>query len=247
MDLLGRQPERGHGGNPNGPEVNLEYLKFAEFWIVNPPSFRGTFNPDKAEDWIKAMEKVFSVLACTDYQRMVFATYMLEADAEFWWNGVRRLLEDSQEEITWDVFKEAFYHKYFLAFVWNAKELEFLQLQQESQSVSEYIAKFEELCKFFTIYQRNPNEVWKCVKFEGRLREDILAAVGPMEIRAFATLANKSRLVEEYNKKLADTRLDVCGKRPAPEDQEFQHIPPSKKQFQPNGNEGKQSQRSPMK
>ena len=90
------------------------------------------------------------------------------------------------------MFKEAFYHKYFPTSVWNAKELEFMKLQQGSMSVSEYIAKFEELCKFFTIYQRNPNENWKCVKFERGLKADILASVGPMEIRDFAALENKS-------------------------------------------------------
>ena len=73
----------------------MEYLKFAELQKENSPSFRGAFDLDKAEEYIKAMEKVFSVLACTDYQSVAFATYMLEADAKFWWNGVRRLLEDS--------------------------------------------------------------------------------------------------------------------------------------------------------
>ena len=126
-------------------------------------------------------------------------------------------MEDSQIEITWDVFNEAFYQKYFLASVRNAKESEFLQLRQGSKSISEYIAKFEELCKFSTIYQRNPDEVWKCVKFEGRLREDILAVVGPMEIREFATLINKCRLVEEYNKKLKTAQSDAFRKRLAPE------------------------------
>ena len=84
---------------------------------------------------------------------------MLEADAEFWWNGIKRLLEESQVEITLDIFKEAFYQKYFLVSVQNAKELEFMQLCQGNSNVSEYIAKFEELYKFSTIYQRNPNEV----------------------------------------------------------------------------------------
>ena len=60
-----------------------------------------------------------------------------------------------------------------------------MQLCQGNSGVSEYIAKFEELCKFSTIYQRNRDEAWKCAKFEGGLREDILAAVGPMEIRDF--------------------------------------------------------------
>ena len=68
--------------------------------------------------------------------------------------------------------------------------------------VSEYIAKFEELCKFSTIYQKNPNEVWKCVKFEGGLPENILVTVGPMQIRDFPTLVNKCRLVEYCNLKL---------------------------------------------
>ena len=133
------------------------YLKFTEFQKANSPNFRGAFDLDKAEEWVKAME-VFSVLACTDYQKVAFATYMLEADAKFWWSGVKRLLESSQTEIIWEVFKEAFYQKYFPASVRKVKELEFVELQQGNMSVSEYIAKFEELCKSSTIYQRNADE-----------------------------------------------------------------------------------------
>ena len=67
MDQVGRQPEVVQGGNQNGPEVDLEYFKFAKFLKANPPSFKGAFDPDKAEEWVKAMEKVFSVLAYTYY------------------------------------------------------------------------------------------------------------------------------------------------------------------------------------
>ena len=55
------------------------------------------------------MENVFSILDCTNHQNVAFATYILEADAEFWWNSVKQLLEEAQAEITWNVFKEAFY------------------------------------------------------------------------------------------------------------------------------------------
>ena len=99
----------------------------------------------------------------------------------------------------------------------------------------EYIAKLEELCKFSTIYQWNLDEIQKCVKFEGGLKEE--------EIRDFATLANKCRLMEEYSKKLADTRSDIIKKRVAPKSQEFQHTLPPKKLSQFNGHEGKQPQR----
>ena len=50
MDQLGRQPKVGYGGNPNGLGVDLEYLKFTEFRKANPPSFRGAFDPDKADE-----------------------------------------------------------------------------------------------------------------------------------------------------------------------------------------------------
>ena len=88
---------------------------------------------------------------------------------------------------------------------------------------------------------------WKCVNFEGSLREDILVALGPMEIREYATLVNKCRLVEEYNEKLRITKYDANRKRLAPESQGSKHAPPLKKQFPPSGHEGKQLQRPTMR
>ncbi|MED6175076.1 hypothetical protein PIB30_075052 [Stylosanthes scabra] len=71
-------------------------------------------------------------------------------------------------------------------------------------TVAEYTHKFEELCRFSRIGQGNPTkfEEWKCIKFEGGLRDDLLAFVGPMEIRTFPELVNKSQLVEGCSKKL---------------------------------------------
>ena len=62
------------------------------------------------------------------------------------------MLESSRTQIAWDVFNEAFYEKYILAFVWNAKKLEFMRLTQGGMSVAEYTAKLDKLCKFSTIY-----------------------------------------------------------------------------------------------
>ena len=67
MDQLGRQPEAGHEGNPNGLGMDLEYLKFVEFRKANPPSFREAFDSDKTDKWVKAMEKGFSILDYTDH------------------------------------------------------------------------------------------------------------------------------------------------------------------------------------
>ena len=98
-------------------------------------------------------------------------------------------------------------------------------LQRGSMSVLEYTTKFEELCKFSTIYQHDLDEGWKYIKFEGSLREDILASVRLMEIEDYAALANKSRL--ESNKKLATAKAirDIAKKRLAFQDQGFEDAP----------------------
>ena len=74
------------------------------------------------------MDKVFFVLTCTDHQKVAFTTYMLVANAKFQWNGMKRLLEESETNISQEVFKDAFYQKYCPTSVRNAKELEFIQL-----------------------------------------------------------------------------------------------------------------------
>ena len=83
MGHMERGLEDNMEGHDRGAEVNLEYLKFTEFQNVNPQSFQGTFNPNRANEWIKATKKIFSVLAYTKEQKVAFATYMLEVNADF--------------------------------------------------------------------------------------------------------------------------------------------------------------------
>ncbi|KAL4276026.1 hypothetical protein AHAS_Ahas20G0166000 [Arachis hypogaea] len=77
-------------------------------------------------------------------------------------------------------------------------------------TVAEYTWIFEDLCQFLKVFQGNlaEYEEWKCIKYEGGLREELLALVGPMEIRNFAELVNKSHLAEECLKKLAVVRAN---------------------------------------
>ncbi|XP_015944556.1 uncharacterized protein LOC107469691 [Arachis duranensis] len=81
--------------------------------------------------------------------------------------------------------------------------MELMQLKQGNTTVAEYARKFDDLCRFSKICQGNPAdfEEWKCLKFEGGLREDLMSSVVPLEIRNFAELVNKCKLVEERAKK----------------------------------------------
>ena len=87
--LMAQQMANGNGnGNSNDDsngrgEVDYEYMKFVEFRKANTPSFQGTFDPNTADEWIKEMKKIFSILTCTKEQKVSFAAYMLKANAEF--------------------------------------------------------------------------------------------------------------------------------------------------------------------
>ncbi|XP_057734163.1 uncharacterized protein LOC130949469 [Arachis stenosperma] len=85
----------------------------------------------------------------------------------------------------------------------NAKELELLQLKQGQMTVIEYTSMFKKLCRFSRICQGAPKNFaeWKCIKYKGGLRSDILSFVAPMEIRVFSELVNKSRVAEEFVRK----------------------------------------------
>ena len=85
--------------------------------------------------------------------------------------------------ITWEIFNSVYYEEYFPASIRNTKELEFVRLQERNMSISKYATKLEALYKFSTIHQCNLDEVWKCIKSKGGLREDILASVELMEIQ----------------------------------------------------------------
>ena len=73
--------------------MDYEYQKFTELCKVNPPNFRGTFGPDKAEEWVKVMEKIFSVLLCAEKLKVAFTIYVLGADVE--------ILVGWHKKVTW--------------------------------------------------------------------------------------------------------------------------------------------------
>ena len=65
-------------------------------------------------------------------------------------------------------------------------------------------------CASFLPHTRETQkESWKCMKYEGGLRADILALMALLEIRSYVTLVNKSHIVEDCNGKLAFQRLEA--------------------------------------
>ena len=56
---------------------------------LNPSSFKGTRDPVVAKEWIQRLEKLFEILQCMDKQKVELAVYMLEGEADNWWNGMQ--------------------------------------------------------------------------------------------------------------------------------------------------------------
>ncbi|KAL4373525.1 hypothetical protein AHAS_Ahas05G0090500 [Arachis hypogaea] len=153
------------------------------FLKANPPAFNGSTAPAEANNWFQAVERVLQIQHVPYDKFMEYATYQLVGEAQQWWQGKRRLLHQQNMNITWALFKEAFYKKYFLESIKKARELEFLQLKQGSMTIARYT----------------------------RLREDIKRIVAPLEIRGFSELVDNAAIVEDYSREVALERDEHGG------------------------------------
>jgi len=58
------------------PEGNPESQGLAKFRRNKPPQFSGGYDPEKAELWIKEMEKIFWVMNCANNQKVNYVVFM---------------------------------------------------------------------------------------------------------------------------------------------------------------------------
>jgi hypothetical protein len=171
-----------------------------DFHQQNPPKFNGEHNPDKADLWIEEIEKIFEMLHCTDEKKVEYATFLLRKEAESWWRGEKKIMENNHEELNWGSFKQKFLEKYFPSSARSEKEAQFLKLYQGNMTIPEYADKFESLAKHFRYFRDHVDEEYKCERFENGLRYEIKESVEPLEIRQFQPLVEKCKKVERMKK-----------------------------------------------
>ena len=70
---------------PPAGAVAAEAKTLSDFRSCNPTKFAGGFKPEEANKWILEMDKIFRTLECPDAQRIAYAVFMLEGEAEHWW------------------------------------------------------------------------------------------------------------------------------------------------------------------
>ncbi|XP_057745098.1 uncharacterized protein LOC130962959 [Arachis stenosperma] len=151
------------------------------------PAGSGNENGEGAEDSLRGVPRTLAVFGRLTRQfSMVRQTILKQTtvgEAQQWWQEKCLLLDQQNVNITWALFEEVFYRKYFYESLGKARELELLQLKQGSMTIAEYTSKFEEFFRFSRISQGTPEsyEEWKCIRYEVGLREDNLACCGSTE------------------------------------------------------------------
>lgn len=208
------------GHQPNAAVGYGEVRMLETFLRNHSPIFKGRYDPDGAQKWLKEVERIFRVMQCSKAQKVRFGTHMLAEEANDWWVSLLPVLEEDGAVVTWAVFRREFLNRYFPEDVRGKKEIEFLELKQGDMSVTEYAAKFVELAKFYPHYTAETAEFSICIKFENGLRADIKRAIGYQKIRDFSELVSSCRIYEEdtkaHYKMMSDRRSKGHQSRPKP-------------------------------
>ncbi|XP_016168326.1 uncharacterized protein LOC107610849 [Arachis ipaensis] len=123
-------------------------MTLTDFLKSGPPQFNENVNALEADQWFRDVERFLYTQHVPEVQSVEIVTYMLEGDAQNWWQELCNTLQVELTDIPWNRFKTEFYGKYFLHLICTAKEFELTHLKQKDMSVAEYTRKFNNLCHF---------------------------------------------------------------------------------------------------
>ena len=90
-----RQPNRV-APREDGSFILEKFLK------LHPPIFKGESDPRGAEGWLKKLTKIFEAMQIPDERKLTLVPYILEDEADFWWDMVTRTEE--VDHMSWDEF-----------------------------------------------------------------------------------------------------------------------------------------------
>ncbi|KAF3772992.1 hypothetical protein EJ110_NYTH56417 [Nymphaea thermarum] len=133
------------GDTTTPPKEKATTVTFHHFMSMQPPVFTGDGSPDKAEEWIEEIERIFEVLEVPGDNKVKYGSYMLKGDAQRWWKSTREIQFADQQTISWRQFRDLFFSTYFPVQARNKKMQEFLDLQQNHLSLEEYVTKYRHL------------------------------------------------------------------------------------------------------
>jgi len=112
----------------------------------NPKVYDGSYDPVVLEEWIKGMEKIFTVVEVLEEKKVDIGTYYLTNEADIWWTTVKDKLVGP--EFTLNKFLSELRAKSYPVMVQRQKENEFMELKMSStMTMMQYASKFTELSR----------------------------------------------------------------------------------------------------
>ena len=197
---------QGMQGGVNPPAMVPEVVggTFRDFHRMNPPEFRGGFDPIKAHEWIADMERIFLVVPCSEGNKVVFASHKLKGPAMRWWESASALMTIQEVPKEWIQFKDLFMEKYFPSSMRTQMEYDFQQLRQGNMSVANYAEKFENMAAYSRQAMYAPDEKWKVNQFIFGLRAEISHSVSQREFETYSELLRQCYIAEGSLKRVQE-------------------------------------------
>ncbi|XP_021717833.1 uncharacterized protein LOC110685587 [Chenopodium quinoa] len=127
---------------------------FKKLSQVKPPYFEGGRDPTFLENWIREFDKIFAALNCPENMRVDQAAMYLKEEADIWWRDSGDVLR-AEANFGWEVFKTKLREKFYPPFLRKQKAQEFINLQMNNMSITEYYNKFMNLSRFAPELQKD--------------------------------------------------------------------------------------------
>ena len=148
-------------------------------------------------------------MGCTDDQRVLFSSFLMEDKAKDWWDFVDRRYPNG---ISWDQFQQEFTDIFFPQSHKDSKMEEFFRLEKKNMLVSEYEKRFLELVTLVPYIQAD--EVLKCKRFLAGLQHRIKVHLSVVPQNRFGDLVEAALRVEKSTMAMYHSRKE--SKRSAP-------------------------------
>jgi hypothetical protein len=104
-------------------------------------------DPLEANHWLRVTESKFGLLRCSELQKTLCIAQQLRGSATTWWATYTSALQGNHQ-VSWSEFCKTFRERHISAGIMYRKLWELLHLQHGTDSVNEYIRKFNYLQQY---------------------------------------------------------------------------------------------------
>lgn len=133
-------------------------------------------------------------MRCDKKEKVRFGTYMLHGSANNWWKSELHIHKGDPRRYTWEMFRTAFYAKYFPVSKLRQLGKQFLDLKQGSMSVKEYEAQFDQFSRFAPILVEDDES--KAKKFEEGHNAHIRTGLDVLHLDSYDDVVGRAKSLD---------------------------------------------------